>query len=297
MKKIFDGYPSDLEYDEYEDDKSISSLNSICFIFQKGQTQSNFNIQFNDNENEDIIPPYFWSKCLSVSNGFRNNEMSISRSRQITPFLPTENKLSSNDNKIIFKITNKELCGRKRKKNNKYYKIHDKNSKDNIIRKITVNYFQFIIFFLNSYIQCSNLGTNENYEFKKFDYKYIKVINKQRILDNMSRTISQLIKDIPISRKNKKFDKEHNKKLVKYYSEMSGTIKNILEGNFLSLFPVYYKSKREINLNEFGKNSELILSDNVKLYKDLINKGDNSKEDYIKECEKIINRWFLTKKK
>ena len=297
MKKIFDGYPSDLEYDEYEEDKSISSLNSICSIFQKGQTQSNFNIQFNDNENEDIIPPYFLSKCLSVSNGFRNNEMSISRSTQITPFLPTENKLSSNDNKIIFKITYKELCGRKRKKNNKYYKIHDKNSKDNILRKITVNYFQFIIFFLNSYIQCSNLGTNENYEFKKFDYKYIKVINKQRILDNMSRTISQLIKDIPISRKNKKFDKEHNKKLVKYYSEMSGTIKNILEGNFLSLFPVYYKSKREINLSEFGKNSELILSDNVKLYKDLINKGDNSKEDYIKECEKIINSWFLTKKK
>ena len=297
MKKIFDGYPSDLEYDEYEDDKSISSLNSICSIFQKGQTQSNFNIQFNDNENEDIIPLYFLSKCLSVSNGFRNNEMSISRSTQITPFLPTENKLSSNDNKIIFKITYKELCGRKRKKNNKYYKIHDKNSKGYILRKITANYFQFIIFFLNSYIQCSNLGTNENYEFKKFDYKYIKVINKQRILDNMSRTISQLIKDIPISRKNKKFDKEHNKKLVKYYSEMSGTIKNILEGNFLSLFPVYYKSKREINLSEFGKNSELILSDNVKLYKDLINKGDNSKEDYIKECEKIINRWFLTKKK
>ena len=74
-------------------------------------------------------------------------------------------------------------------------------------------------------------------------------------------------------------------------------MKNIFDGNFLSLFPVYYKSKLELNLSEFGKNSELILSDNVKLYKDLMYKGDNAKEYYIKECEKITNSWFLTKKK
>ena len=206
----------------------------------------------------------------------------------------------SEKKKVCFEVRKKKLSGRKRqRKENIYYKTHSKESSDNVIRKINVGYLQFTISFFNSVINFLNFGISKEYEFKKLNYETIRVINKKTFLNNMSKTIGQLIKEIPISSKYKESKdpekKNCNQKLVDYFSEKSEIMKNIFNENFLSLFPIYYKNERKVNLSKFGKNEFLILSNNVKLYEDLLKKGDNSKEDYKKICENTIKNWFLSK--
>ena len=297
---LSDQYSSSSEFYEYQD-------NNIDSIFQNDPILKVNNLYFienNDKDNLEIFSPYFSqegpvnSKINEDSNNIINNEISN----------PSRDTLSHSDNevsnksKIFFDVKKKgekKICGRKRQRtDNIYYKPHTKDSPDNILRKINVGYLKFIISFLNSLIKYLNLGVNKKCEFKKFYYEYIKVINQNRLLENTSKTIGQLIKDMPISTKyklSKESDKEHNKNLVQHYSENSEIMKNILDGNFLSLFPIYYNSERKVNLSKFGQNVDFILSEKVKLYKDLIEKSDNGNEDYKKICQEIIKSQFLSK--
>ena len=189
---------------------------------------------------------------------------------------------------------------------NKYYKMHSKFSSDNIIRKINVSYLKFIISFLNSLINHLGLGSNREYQFKKFYYEYIKVINKERMTENKSKTIGQLINDIPISSKYKGYkknkekketkneEKNHNQKLIEFYSKKLEIMRDILEGEFLSLFPIYYKSERKVDLSKFGKNDYLILPKKVELFQDLFRKGRNSEDVYISKLKNAAKTHFLS---
>lgn len=308
---------SNNELDEYQDINNASLFPSS--IYPNDQMKKIDNILFdkNSDENDNDIFPFPPVNLLNLekskySNNFLNEETStFPQSSKSIPSSENQETVRHSDIEIIIKkkvffevkkvkkIIEKKTSGRKRHRfDNIYYKPHTKNCQDNVLRKLNVGYLQFIILFLNSLIQYLNLKNNKEYLFRKLYYEYIKVIKKERILENLKKTIGQLIEEIPISTKynlSEDSEKDHNKKLVVYYSESSEIMKNVFNGNFLSLFPIYYNSKRKVNLSKFGKNEDLILSENVKLYKDLIEKGDNSKDDYKKICEEIINSQFSSK--
>ena len=297
-----DSFSLNNELDEYQDINTIISSS----IYPNDQKKKIDNILFDKNSDENdndifTFPPVNILNLEEIeeTSTLPQNSKSIpsSENQETVPHRDIEIIIKK---KVFFEVKKvkknieKKTSGRKRHRfDNIYYKPHTKNSQDNVLRKLNVGYLQFIILFLNSFTQYLNFKNNK--EFLKLNYEYIKVIKKERILENLKKTIGQLIKEIPISKKYKLSEKDHNKKLVVYYSESSEIMKNVLNGNFLSLFPIYYNSKRKVNLSEFGKNEDLILSENVKLYKDLIEKGDNSKDDYKKICEAIIKSQFSSK--
>lgn len=76
------------------------------------------------------------------------------------------------------------------------------------------------------------------------------------------------------------------------YEQMKekNVIKNILSENYVSFFKkIYYKSNEHINLEEYGLNKNITLSNNVKMFKDLLKKNgilnsNNEFKRHINDC-------------
>ena len=90
----------------------------------------------------------------------------------------TEERISNEENSVLAEIRQKFFVenkkrGRKNKKEGK--KIHDKNTIDNLLRKVQVHYLSFIIKFLNTILLILN---KKNIRFKKLDYKFKQNVRK-----------------------------------------------------------------------------------------------------------------------
>ena len=74
-------------------------------------------------------------------------------------------------------------------------------------------------------------------------------------------------------------------------------LKNIFSENYLKFFEkIYYKNKRNINMEEYGLNKEITLSsEKVKLIDDLLN-NNNFDIDYKKRLNEFIINNFVPKK-
>ena len=75
----------------------------------------------------------------------------------------------------------------------------------------------------------------------------------------------------------------------------NNTIKKILEENYLKLFEnIYYKNKKIINLINYGLNTNIILSNKVETFKDLLKKKNvNNDAAYKKELNQVVLKYFL----
>ena len=186
----------------------------------------------------------------------------------------------------IFKKTKR---GKEKTKIQKYIRIHTKNTSDNILRKIQVHYLTFIVDYLNEILKSCDIKK----QFLKFDYQLKRQINKDVIESLKNKNIGEIICYMKISHKYKQYnDENYNKKLYDKIKE-NKLLNKILSDNYLTLFKkIYYTNKRKINLNEYGLNKEIILSDRVKTYKDLLLKNSDDKTNYksINEC--IIQKFL-----
>ena len=123
---------------------------------------------------------------------------------------------------------------------NKKEKIHDKNTSDNLIRKIQVHYLSFIVSFLNDILKNLNYKTkflNLNYEFKMN-------IKKDFVESLKKKTIGEIISN-EISIKYKGKEKNFNKNLYEKIKD-NEVLNKIFEDNYIKLFKnIYYKSKKK----------------------------------------------------
>lgn len=193
-------------------------------------------------------------------------------------------------------LTKNNLINKKRKRGKKSQKIinnnkkyHDNNRTDNLLRKIQCHYMSFIVSYLN------NILKNLNYQqkFLKLDYKYKRNVNKNFVESLKKKTIGDILCN-NISNKYKHSSIDNNKELCKKIKNIK-IFNNILEDNYLTLFrKVYYKSNRRINLNEYGLKKELILSNDVKMFKDLL-KNIKSNEKHQEKISESIQKNYLYK--
>ena len=72
-------------------------------------------------------------------------------------------------------------------------------------------------------------------------------------------------------------------------------MKKILEINYLKLFEIYYESKKKINLEEYGIDIDIILTDKIKMYNDLLQDKKNNEIDKQKIEESIKKNFFNSK--
>jgi hypothetical protein len=174
------------------------------------------------------------------------------------------------------------------------YRVHDRNSEDNIIRKIQVNYINFLVDFVNELLKA--IG-RKDLSFIPLDYNFKKSISKSYRHNLNSKTLREVFSN-DISPKNstkkKGFNAEICKQIEKEYKDIS---ENILNRNFLFFFDkIYYKNNKKINMKEFGFDDLEVDLENIELFGDLLLKEKD--DDYLKEKMRFCTKnCFLPKKK
>ena len=143
---------------------------------------------------------HFYEKDINLRE-IKNNEKGEKKLYFIDKFKDKESKpflkfviKEEKSTKIRF-----ELIQKKRKRGRpkavyindlkKYNKIHGKNQTDNLLRKIQVHYFSFIVSFLNNILRTLKYKR----KFLKLNYEYKSNINKNFIDSLKEKTIGQII--------------------------------------------------------------------------------------------------------
>lgn len=258
---------------------------------------------------------FFYSDQNSITEGNISNEISpigekssslndsksYMEDQKISPFSDYSNQKegkninndsNASDNKTADSFIKKSKPGRKKKSEcHKERPKHGKLAKDNIKRKIQVHYLTFLRNLLNQIIN-ELLYNNEtkNIQFGRLNYNFTKEITKNSfdLLKNTS------IGDIFKNNLSPKFRKKNlNIDVYNKITQKSEIIKKILDKLYLEFFNVYYLNQKIINLSEYGLNKNIILSENIGFYKDLIKINDKEDEIYHQKIEKCIKIDFI----
>jgi hypothetical protein len=174
-------------------------------------------------------------------------------------------------------LNNKKGRGRKPTKAIKI-KVHTSLAFDNILSKVQTNFLNFTVSLTND-VAINILHIKKKNLFKKFARdKKLKISSKYfNKLKNYS--IKDLLKNMGISRKYKKFDGNINQRNLEKLSEDEWFV-NFFEIKFIELFNLYYNEEqplKEILID--GKN--IILSEKTKSFYYLLQKYEKSREDII----------------
>ena len=159
---------------------------------------------------------------------------------------------------------------------------HDKFSNDNLLRKIQIHYISFLISIINLILR----DLNYEEQFLKLNYNIKKNINKKFFESLKNKKLSEIICN-KISKKYKKYDSNIN---IKIYNKIKNNeiLKNFFNENYLSFFKnIYYESKRIINLKKYGLEKEIFLSEEIKMFKDLLQDNIDENIDNKKYVEEI----------
>lgn len=213
----------------------------------------------------------------------------------------------TNDFSIPENIT--EILGKKT--GNK--KVHDKNKDDNLLRKIQIHFYNFIILFLNDIFKVLNIdlqgqfisgklllpGNNEVDKFHKIEHDTKKKVNKKTVQMLKEAKVKDIL-EYNISPKFKKFPSDNNKQISEEVLE-NNTDKELVEKIFslkcLLLFKnIYYRSYKIVNLKELGiekVDKVITLSKNVKMFQDLLKKNEKNGKIHIINIHKCAIKNFL----
>lgn len=243
---------------------------------------------------QEILPKNEDSLSISALNEF--NEIEPFLGNQFTECNSSVEEMynnslflgNSNPKKDLFitvRCSNK-LVGRKRKDENHQIfdgSTHSKFSTDNMLTKIQVNFFSFLVDFTNDIIR--QLGFNK--KFLNLNHSFIKKVNKKYLDFFKGLNIGQVL-CLGISPKYK--NKEFNNIIIFNNVIKDPVINTFLSENYLTIFKeVYIKNEKRINMDKYGLNKIFELSKNVKTYKDFIEKMKNRYGDGTDDCNKYIN--------
>ena len=187
------------------------------------------------------------------------------------------------------KDSDNDACEQKTKKNRKKRR---KFEKDLISMKIQCHYMTFMIKLINEILE--NLKYDKKDRFKDIQHSIKIDVKKDHFNQLKGKKLYEIITK-KVSEKNIKnnYDEFFNLNLYKKL-EKDELIKNILNENYLNLFrKIYYKSERNLNLKEYGKDVDISLSEEIKMYKDI----KVTDKEYINSLDKYVNKMYFSKNK
>ena len=204
------------------------------------------------------------------------------------------------------KETNKEndsLLSKKRKR-----KIHDKFDKDNIKRKVQVNYLKFLVEFVNKIIlkifdkfnknnilDIKSKKKIENYQFKSLNYDFSKKIDSFSFNKYKSKKISEILKE----NTSPKYKKYNNVDVYDNIIHINKKLNNILNKPYLEFFEAFYQKQNFLNLKKYGFDLDIYLDD-IKRFQEFSEeqkeKTNENFEFYLKRIEECINSDFISNK-
>jgi hypothetical protein len=293
----------------YLNNKSELKKINITFISSKNNEESGepelytsnkiLNI-FNKEQNKDLFKENL--KQLEFSE-YIEYDLELTKKKRIRPFDFDElisNKNIKNDEEKI-----KEKIKRGRKPTKQKRETHDKRSPDNIIRKVKVFIFKFILLFLNNII-------NENCKYKKIkllklDYKFINRIKADQELKILNMSLKELFSnDISPKFKNK-CPKDYNKEIIARILKDADDIIlfsfDMTLRDWLDIFTLKKSVKDIVNgYNKYKDCQNLIQKVEkslIRFDKAIYKIDENNDKDYMALfvfCLYNYERWFYLKK-
>ena len=258
-------------------------------FFEGSLPDNSFNIN-NIESNGDLFSIHSYSSEFD-DDQFLYNIISFNSNAYSN--ITTSNNINNIKNRILFQV---KMMKRIRRKNKR--KFSRKYDKDDIIRKIKVNYIKFIIDLLNQILFIKKRLTKNNKYFNlKFyylDYEYSKNIKKDCLDNLVNLTIENvIISNISGKYKNiKSNSNEETCKIIKQEKELK-EIATILDQKFPFFFEKLYveKKKSKCNLKELGLMDLEIDLSKIQLFEDLLSKNKENKY-YIEKLKFYKNDLF-----
>ena len=200
----------------------------------------------------------------------------------------------------IKKIPKKKFrFGRRGKLDNDIRK-HNCSSKDNIMNKIKTHFFHYIRDIIKK--NC----IYETINFIKFRREFVANLKKDKNMDLLETKLIDILKNQPISTKNKNADEYENKFIIdKIYEEKKEKkVMNILELTFKELFIIFrrklnkHDDKKELkNIDKKIKELDLITNneyDDISyLIKDIKEKNSRDNKMTEEELKEYINKVLM----
>ena len=221
----------------------------------------------------------------------------------------TKDKTNESDNSIGIKVVKNANDESKSLLNKKRRKPHTKYSRDNIKRKIQVNYLKFLVNFVNLIIRVlfkKYSGFNDEFKDKKISDKYqFKKLNYGKFSlkidnDSFNSLKSKKLLEIITLNTNGKNKNNKNDEVYDNLFEIKHKLEKILNQSYLEFFPIYYQKENYTNLKKYGLDIDISL-ENLKRFDFFIKKEKQkikeleNKEKYEKGIEESIRENFMTK--
>ena len=220
----------------------------------------------------------------------------------------TKGETNESDNSIGIKVVKNANDESKSLLNKKRRKPHTKYYRDNIKRKIQVNYLKFLVNFVNLIIRVlfkKYSGFNDEFENKKISDKYqFKKLNYGKFAmktdnDSFNSLKSKKLLEIITLNTNGKNKNNKNDEVYKNLFEIKHKLEKILNQSYLEFFPIYYQKENYTNLKKYGLDIDISL-ENLKRFDFFIKKEKQkikeleNKEKYEKGIEESIRENFMT---
>lgn len=251
------------------------------YFFETTNPNENNNISFKGSNDQTLVTT---QSIIARKRSRPDNEKKIEEKEGEKIKNENHNEIDIDEGFVITKI--------KDKKRKTTRLIRRKYQKDLILAKVQNNYMTFIVKFLNEILE--KLDYDKKTRFKDLDYHYKKSINKTYFEQLKNKKLYEVITS-KVTTKNQtanSYKENFNLNLYKNL-EKDSIIKNILDENYLSLFKkIYYQSKRNFNLKEYGKDVDISLSEKTKVYND-IEKNCKDK-DYIIVMNKYVQQNYFS---
>lgn len=212
---------------------------------------------------------------------FANNIMNIDEG--IEDYHYSQGQSESQENHSSIEILNSST----NETNKKGKEKNGLNREDNLLRKIQLHFFNYIIMFINSFLE------NQNYEqkFLKLTHDYKKNVNKS-FIDSLKKSSLKDIIINNISEKYKNYDSNQNEILYEQIKD-NPIIKKILYINYVHIFRIYFDSNRLIDLNQFGIQKTITLLNEAKTFKDLLSKNKSKGQLHLNLLKNCAIKNFL----
>lgn len=223
-------------------------------------------------------------------------------------FSSTKDETIESDNSIGIKVVKNANDESKSLLNKKRRKPHTKYSRDNIKRKIQVNYLKFLVNFVNLIIRVlfkKYSGFNDEFKDKKISDKYqFKKLNYGKFSlkidnDSFNSLKSKKLLEIITLNTNGKNKNNKNDEVYDNLFEIKHKLEKILDQSYLEFFPIYYQKENYTNLKKYGLDIDISL-ENLKRFDFFIKKEKQkikeleNKEKYEKGIEESIRENFMT---
>ena len=183
---------------------------------------------------------------------------------------------------VVNNIGNKTKRGKQSTKKSQK-DVHDNTKQDNLIRKIQVHFFSFVIAFCNDAYK--KVFKSSNKSFKNINQKNKKTVNFDYTYGLRNLCIKDLLK-MKISEKYTSYKEFYNEELLKKIEYSSKWLDQLFQMNYLKLFSYYYNKGKPLDKIVF-ENEEIILSKKTKSFYYLLEKYKYLRQHLINTVESV----------